>query len=170
MKKRFLVLFLGLIAFPLALSAQTANAFQFVSFDIGYAPGWAFNPGTGRDSMRIPPMFALNVRMADSFTVGFQTYTSGTDLLPMFNMKYEFLPGKARGILAFGKEKNATGVYVDATGGATVGALGFEYIPFTRNLAGSVATEFKIGAQYLFDMTDASNGAAIFGIAFGIGI
>jgi hypothetical protein len=166
MKKQFLVLFLGLIAFPLALSAQTANAFQFVSFDIGYAPGWAFSSGV----MGIPPTFALNVRMADSFTVGFQTYSRGTALLSMFNMKYDFLPGKARGMLAFGKESNPAGVYLSGGSAVTAGALGFEYIPFMRNLAGSVATEFKIGAQYLFDMTDVSHGAAIFCIAFGIGI
>jgi hypothetical protein len=51
-----------------------------------------------------------------------------------------------------------------------VAALGFEYIPFTRNVAGSVTTELKLGMQYLFDATDVSKGAAIFAIALGIGL
>ena len=163
MKKRFLVLFLGLIGFPLVLSAQTAGSFQLLSFDIGYAPGWVFDTS----SMKIPPVFALNVRVADNFTVGFQSYSNGSDILPLFNMKYDFLPGKARGTLAFGKE-SSTGVFLDVD--KKVAALGFEYIPFTRNVAGGVTTEFKIGVQYLFEIEDVSKGAVIFGIAFGIGI
>jgi hypothetical protein len=47
MKKRFLVLFLGLFAFPLVLSAQQASSFQLLSFDIGYAPTWVFNSYAG---------------------------------------------------------------------------------------------------------------------------
>jgi hypothetical protein len=38
-------------------------------------------------------------------------------------MKYDFLPGKAQGMPAFGKEDAASGVYV--TSAAFVGALGF---------------------------------------------
>jgi hypothetical protein len=163
MNKRFLVLFLGLIVFPFVLSAQTVDSFQLLSFDIGYAPGWVFDAG----EVKNPAAFALNVRMADNFTVGFQSYSEGSGVLALLNMKYEFLPGKARGMLAFGKEPAAS-VYV--ANNAFVGALGFEYIPFMRNVAGSVTTEFKIGAQYLFEMSDVSKGAAIFGIMFGIGI
>jgi hypothetical protein len=37
-------------------------------------------------------------------------------------------------------------------------------------VAGSVTTEFKIGVQYLFETQKVSEGAAVFGIAFGIGI
>jgi hypothetical protein len=161
MSKRFLVLFLGLLAAPLALVAQTAGSFQLVSFDIGYAPGWKFE-----DSSAVSPqMFTLNVRVSDNFTVGFQTYSDGSNALPLFNMKYDFLPGKARGTLAFGADG---GVFLTASN--PVAALGFEYIPFTRNVAGSVTTEFKIGVQYLFETEDVSKGAAVFGIAFGIGI
>jgi hypothetical protein len=165
MKKRFLALFLGLLAFPLVLSAQQANSFQILSFDIGYAPGWVFDTST----QQIPQMFALNVRVADNFTVGFQTYNQGTDTLPMFNLKYDFLPGKARGTLAFGKEPGS-GTPVFLAAAANVAALGFEYIPFTRNVAGGVTTEFKIGVQYLFETTDLSKGAVVFGIALGVGI
>jgi hypothetical protein len=166
MKKQFVALFLGLLLFPLALSAQTVGSFQLLSFDIGYAPTWVFEPSAG-ESMRFQPSFALNVRVSDSLTVGFQTYTAGSNVLPLLNLKYDFLPGKARGTLAFGKEPT-TGVFLTAD--KPVAALGFEYVPFTKNVAGSVTTEFKIGVQYLFETQDVSKGAAIFGIAFGIGI
>jgi hypothetical protein len=132
MNKRVLVLLLGLLAVPLALNAQTANSFQIVSFDIGYAPAWVFEEG----EMKTPQMFALNVRVADNFTVGFQTYSNGSSALPLLNMKYDFLPGKARGTVAFGKDN---GVFLSSS--PFVAALGFEYAPFTRNVAGSVTTE-----------------------------
>jgi hypothetical protein len=123
--------------------------------------------------MKFPQTFALNIRVSDSFTVGFQTYSVGTtSTLPLFNMKYDFIPGKARGTLAFGKESGTgtppSGVFL--TVDKPVAALGFEYIPFTRTVAGSVTTEFKIGVQYLFETQDVTKGAAVFGIAFGIGI
>jgi hypothetical protein len=164
MKKQLLVLFLGIMGFPIALSAQTAGSFQLVSFDIGYAPSWNFDSSIQKNLQ----LFALNIRVSDSLTVGFQTYSGGVaSSLPLFNMKYDFLPGKARGTLAFGKE-SVSGVIL--TGNTNVAALGFEYLPFTRNVAGSVTTEFKIAVQYLFQTADVSVGAAVFGIAFGIGI
>jgi hypothetical protein len=42
--------------------------------------------GGNNDSMVIPQSFALNVRVADNFTVGFQTYNGGGNSLPMFNL------------------------------------------------------------------------------------
>jgi hypothetical protein len=164
MKKQFLVLLLGLAVFPLSLTAQTAASFQLVSFDIGYAPGWGFE----QSEVTIPQTFALNVRVSDSLVAGFQNYSAGNGNLPLFTIKYDFLPGKARGTLAFGAEPATNPVFLQS--GGPVAAFGFEYIPFTRNVAGSVTTDFKIGIQYLFATGDVSNSAAVFGITLGIGI
>jgi hypothetical protein len=71
--------------------------------------------------------------------------------------------------LAFGIEPLAVSP-VFLNNNKKVAALGFEYIPFTRNVAGGVTTEFKFGVQYLFQTDDLSRGAAVVGIALGIGI
>jgi hypothetical protein len=164
MKKQFLmaavVVFLAL---PAAVHAQESGTFQLISFDIGYAPTWEFQ---GSNSVFLPS-FALNIRVADGFTTGFQSYTIASGAVSLLNMKYDFIPSKVRGVLAIGADELFFG-----SGGTsvTVAGLGFEYIPFTKNVAGSVTTEFKIGLQYLFDTTDVTKGVILFNLAFGIGV
>jgi hypothetical protein len=164
MKKQLLavaaVIFLSL---PAAVNAQETGTFQLISFDIGYAPSWEFDAS----DKAFPQLFALNIRVADGFTAGFQSYSEGSPKTAnLFNMKYDFVPGKVRGILAVGKDNT---LFFSAPS-KTVAGLGFEYAPFTRNVAGSVTTEFKIGVQYLFTTEDVANGAVAFNVAFGIGV
>jgi hypothetical protein len=162
MKKQLLaaaaVIFLAL---PAAVNAQQTGTFQLISFDMGYAPGWQIEQN---DSV-FPQLFALNIRVADGFTAGFQSYSEEGNTANLFNMKYDFIPGKVRGILAVGSDKSL--FFSPAT---TIAGLGFEYVPFSRNVAGSVTTEFKIGVQYLFAKDDVANGTVAFNIAFGIGV
>jgi hypothetical protein len=163
MKKQFFavaaVIFLTL---PAAMNAQQTGTFQLISLDIGYAPGWSFKVS----DTAFPQSFALNIKVADGFTTGFQSYIDGAAKANLLNMKYDFLPGKVRGIVAIGKAESL----FDLGSDAIVAGLGFEYIPFTRNIAGSVTTEFKIGVQYLFATEDVTTGAVAFNIAFGIGV
>jgi hypothetical protein len=163
MKKQFLmaavVVFLAL---PAAVHAQESGTFQLISFDIGYAPTWEFQ---GSNSVYLPS-FALNIRVADGFTTGFQSYTIAGDAVSLLNMKYDFIPSKVRGVLAIGSDD----IFFGSGTSTTVAGLGFEYIPFTKNVAGSVTTEFKIGLQYLFDTADVTQGVILFNLAFGIGV
>jgi hypothetical protein len=159
----------GLILVPLSLSAQTtanANAgFQVMSFDIGYAPAWDTNPPAGGKNFIAPALFALNVRVANNFLVGFETLTSGANIDSYLTMKYNFLP-MLRGTVAFGQTSNFGAV--PGTAEPAMG-LGFEAVPFARTIAGSVSTEFKLAFQYLAALNDLRESALVFALAFGIG-
>ncbi|MDR1094901.1 MAG: hypothetical protein LBL31_00765 [Spirochaetaceae bacterium] len=159
------VIFLTL---PTAINAQQTGTFQLISLDIGYAPAWQFETN---DNV-FPQLFALNIRVADGFTAGFQSYSEGSEKTAnLFNMKYDFIPGKVRGIMAIGIDKQLFFSDPDDSNQTeTVAGLGFEYAPFTRNVAGSVTTEFKIGVHYLFTKDDVASGAVVFNVAFSIGV
>jgi hypothetical protein len=163
MKKLLLVavavIFLTL---PAAVNAQQTGTFQLISFEIGYAPGWQIE----QNANMFPQLFALNIRVADGFTAGFQSYAEGSNKANLFNMKYDFIPGRVRGILAIGSD---TQLFFSPDN-STIAGLGFEYAPFSRNIAGSVTTELKIGVQYLFTKDNVANGTIAFNIAFGIGV
>jgi hypothetical protein len=152
----------GLILVPLSASAQAtpgaASGFQIMSFDIGYAPAWKLDA----NDFVAPALFALNVRVANNFVAGFETLTSGALLDRYLTMKYSFLP-MVRGTIAFGRSN------IFASGGPAMG-LGFEAIPFTRTVAGSVSTEFKLAFQYLASIDDLSKSGLVFALGFGVGI
>jgi hypothetical protein len=173
MKKQLLtaaaVIFLTL---PTAINAQQTGTFQLISLDIGYAPAWQFETN---DNV-FPQLFALNIRVADGFTAGFQSYSEGSaKTANLFNMKYDLIPGKVRGIVAIGLDKqlffpDPDDSPPDDSQTETVAGLGFEYVPFARNVAGSVTTEFKIGVHYLFTTDNVASGAVVFNVAFSIGV
>jgi hypothetical protein len=165
MKKLIAALLLaaaGLILVPLSASAQTASAgFQIVSFDIGYAPSWDLKANNAEET---PAFFALNIRVANNLSVGFEFLdgTAGDDAY--FTVKYNFLP-LIRGTVAFGQ----TELFTTSGSSEPAMGLGFEVIPFSRTVAGSVSTEFKLAFQYLATVDDLSESGLVFALAFGIG-
>jgi hypothetical protein len=148
------VLVLALV--PLSLGAQTAGntEFQFLSFDIGYAPGWDLSD----TELTTPAFFGLNVRVANNFAVGFQTLTEGANTDNYLILKYSFLP-QVRAALGFGAQQ----------GPVPASSLGIEIIPFTRSVGGLAATEFKVAVRYDSPFADMTNGKILFALAFGIG-
>jgi hypothetical protein len=151
---------LVLILVPLSLGAQTAESteFQFLSFDIGYAPGWDF----GGDELVTPALFGLNVRVADSFAVGFQTLNDGNTTDNYLILKYSFLP-QLRAALGFGAQD------VNPGPGTPASSLGIEIVPFTRSVGGLAATEFKVAIRYDSPFDNMVEGKILFTLAFGIG-
>jgi hypothetical protein len=171
MKKLLAALLLaaGLILVPLSASAQAAGAgFQVLSFDIGYAPSWDLNATSGQASFVSPSYFALNVRVANNLSVGFETLSGGTTTTidNYLTVKYNFLPA-LRGTVAFGQTRYFAAAPATAADPAI--GLGFEAIPFSRTVAGSVSTEFKLAFQYIATTADLKNSGLVFALAFGVG-
>jgi hypothetical protein len=162
-KKIVLAAALVLILVPLSLGAQTAGAtgnaeFQFLSFDIGYAPGWQLGGG---GVFTTPALFGLNVKIANSFTVGYQNLTAGAVIDNFLLLKYNFT-SQLRAVVGFGVQ--------DATGTpAPASSLGIEVVPFSRSVGGLAATEFKIALKYDSPFANMTNGKILFALAFGIG-
>ncbi|MDR0670027.1 MAG: hypothetical protein LBF95_08090 [Treponema sp.] len=157
MKKIFIVtVVLALALVPLAIGAQTPAEFQYLSFDIGYAPGWDF----GNSSQITPSLFGINVRISDKLSAGIQTLQDATTDNFLL-LKYSFL-SQVRATVGFG---------VQDTGGANDAAssLGFEVIPFSRSVGGLAATEFKVAVKYDSPFANMVNGKILFALAFGIG-
>jgi hypothetical protein len=157
--KKIIVLAAALVLtlVPLSLGAQTTGSseFQFLSFDIGYAPGWNF---AAPAAMVTPALFGLNVRVANNFAVGFQTLTEGANTDNYLILKYSFLP-QVRAALGFGAQQ----------GPVPASSLGIEIIPFARSVGGLAATEFKVAIRYDSPFADMTNGRILFALAFGIG-
>jgi hypothetical protein len=157
--KKIIVLAAALVLtlVPLSLGAQTTGTseFQFLSFDIGYASGWQFTAGGG--AFVTPALFGLNVRVANSFAVGFQTLNDGATIDNYLILKYNFMP-QIRAALGFG-----------AQDGDPASSLGIEIIPFTRSVGSIAATEFKLVVRYDSPFDNMTNGKILFALAFGIG-
>jgi hypothetical protein len=165
MKKLMAALLLaaGLILVPLSVSAQAAGAgFQVLSFDIGYAPSWDLDATT--NGFISPEYFALNVRVANNLSVGFETLASGANTDRYLTVKYNFLPA-VRGTVAFGQ----TTLFGSTSTAEPAIGLGFEAIPFSRTVAGSVSTEFKLVFQYLAATDNIRESGLVFALAFGVG-
>ena len=162
MKKTFIAaLALALALVPLSLGAQTTTEFQYLSFDIGYAPGWSL---AGNGTQITPSLFGLNIRVTDKLSAGIQILQNsvGTAYTDTFLLlKYSFLP-KIRATVGFGGE-GAAPPYVP------YGSLGFEVIPFTRVVGGIAATEFKLAFKYDAPFGNLTSGKILFALAFGIG-
>ena len=163
MKKTFIAAAaLALVLVPLSLGAQTAEAteFQYLSFDIGYAPGWSLD---GDGEQITPSLFGFNIRVADKLSAGIQILrnsvgTAYTDTFLLF--KYSFLP-KIRATVGFGGETAVPPI--------PYGSLGFEVIPFTRVVGGIEAPEFKVAFKYDAEFGELTSGKILFALAFGIG-
>jgi hypothetical protein len=153
-----MVAVLALALVPLSLGAQTAaNAeFQYLSFDIGYAPGWNF---TGSGSQTTPSLFGLNIRVTDKLSAGIQTLTVGTNSDNFLLLKYSFLP-QVRATVGFGVQNPGT---------LPASSIGFEIIPFSRSVGGLAATEFKVAVKYDSPFQSLTTGKILFALAFGIG-
>jgi hypothetical protein len=155
-KKLIIGAALVLILVPLSLGAQTNAEFQYLSFDIGYAPGWdldssATNPVT-------PSLFGLNVRVTDKLSAGLQMLTySSTSTDSFLLLKYSVLP-QVRAMLGFGSD-----------GTDSLSSIGFEIIPFSRSVGGLAATEFKVAVKYDAPFEDLTTGKILFALAIGIG-
>jgi hypothetical protein len=156
---------LALVLVPLSLGAQTAEAteFQYLSFDIGYAPGWSL---AGDGEQITPSLFGLNIRVADKLSAGIQILQGSvggnayTDTFLLF--KYSFLP-KIRATVGFGAEDDNPNPLIP------YGSLGFEVIPFTRVVGGIAATEFKVAFKYDAPFGNLTSGKILFALAVGIG-
>ncbi|MDR2177268.1 MAG: hypothetical protein LBP20_04400 [Treponema sp.] len=149
---------LVLILLPLSTEAQTAeNAeFQYLSIDIGYAPGWSLAATGGGQKM--PALFGLNIRVSDKLSAGIQTLTESATVSDNFLLlKYTFLP-KVRATLGFGVQ-----------GADPASSVGFEVIPLSRSVGGLAATEFKAAVKYNAPFNDLTKGKILFALAFGIG-
>ena len=158
MKKTFIAAAaLALVLVPLSLGAQTAETteFQYLSFDIGYAPGWDLNTTTSTT----PSLFGINVRLSDNLIAGIQSLTEGANTDSFLLLKYSFLP-KVRATAGFGTQ---------APGPVPAVSLGFEVIPFIRSVGGLAATEFKVAVKYDAPFDDLTTGKIFFALAFGIG-
>jgi hypothetical protein len=167
MKKKILALLVALMFLPLAgLAAQdTGNSYSILSFDIGYAPLFDFGNGVGANNYRTPATFGFNIRVADAFSVGFVTYQQGTVInMSLLKLRYDIIP-QARVAFSYGYDSAGTA-------GNVVG-FGFEGIPFQRK-TGSLATEFKLGIDYLWVPSvaakDISHGKLVFTLGVGVGI
>jgi hypothetical protein len=152
---------LALMLVPLSLGAQTAAAaeFQYLSFDIGYAPGWDFGGNGGNGERITPSLFGFNIRLTDKLSAGIQILDDGTDTDKFLMLKYSFLP-KVRATAGFGTQ-GATPV--------AASSLGFEIIPFTRSVGGFASTEFKVAVKYDAQFANRTAGKILFALAFGIG-
>jgi hypothetical protein len=148
---------LALVLVPLSLGAQSATEFQYLSFDIGYAPGWDL---TATNSIT-PSLFGVNVRLSDNLIAGIQTLTVSTTQSDSFLLlKYGFLP-KVRATAGFGTQ---FGTPIEPAV-----SLGFEAIPFSRSVGGLAATEFKVAVKYDAPFDNLTTGKIFFALAFGIG-
>jgi hypothetical protein len=166
MRKRIWVVFLVLMLLPLAgLAAQEGNSYGILSFDIGYAPLFDFDDTVGANNYRSPGYFGFNIRVADPVSVGFVTYQQPNAIsISLLKIRYDIIP-QARVSLSYGYDSIATA-------GSVVG-FGIEGVPFQRK-TGSLATEFKLGIDYLWLPTvatkDIAHGKLIFALAVGVGI
>ncbi|GHU20580.1 hypothetical protein FACS1894163_13610 [Spirochaetia bacterium] len=168
MKTKISALLLGLLLVPLAGLAAQDNSFSILSFDIGYAPTYILGDvAPGSDKYVNVATFSLNVKVTDPIIVGFGTYTLGGGVLTTFNLKYQVV------------DKVRLGLSIGGMDGEAVSGVGLEFVPFSRKVQNTVATEFKLTAQYLF-FPDTSGtgfgtsagidkGALFFGLAVGLG-
>jgi hypothetical protein len=183
MKNKYALL-LGLILVPLAngfaqqtntaaqqtntASQQTNTGFSVIAFDIGYAPAYSFAPSP-IGGIKTVPTFALNLKITDPLVVGFSTVIVDSESIGTLNLKYSFMP-KIRLTAGFGK---ASGAALSFDRDSMIIAFGFEMIPFSRNVQ-SVATDFKLNIQYLFQpaltIADFSHGLLLFGLNIGLGV
>jgi hypothetical protein len=151
MKKIFIVLAV-LMLLPLSgLFAQAANAqsYQILSFDIGYAPNYKIDTR----AYATTTYFGLNVRLAESFTVGYAAIGAGNNFL---KLKYDVLP-QLRAVVGVG-------------GLAASADLGVEIVPF-RNKVSGLSTEFKINLEYIWATANPiDQGTLYFGLVVGVGI
>ena len=145
-----------LVLLPLLAGAQTAASteFQYLAFDIGYAPGWDLN----NNNYQTPALFGLNIRVADKLSAGIQhlTYSAGNSDNFLL-LKYSFLP-QVRAALGFGTQ-NPTN---------PASSIGFEVIPFGRSTEGA-ATEMKVAVKYDAPFSDLTQGKIFFALAVGVG-
>jgi hypothetical protein len=160
-KKIVLAAVLVLMLVPLSLGAQAAgNAeFQFLSIDIGYAPGWGLGPNGG---FVTPALFGLNIRVANNLSAGIQYMKEGAVEDSYLLLKYNILP-QVRAVVGFGVQDIAAPPPVVAS------SLGIEFIPFSRSVGGVAATEFKLAVKYDSPFADMTTGKILFALAFGIG-
>jgi len=155
MKNKIFILIAVAALSPAVLSAQ--EAFNFMSFDIGSRIQVDTN-----DSNAVSPLntFGINFRVASPLIVG-ATY-NGAGNQTMFTIKYDVMP-LVRAAFGFGS------VTVLASQ-QMVTALGFEAIPFRRQVSG-LFTEFKVITMYEFlpAITGIEKGTIQFGLALGVG-
>jgi hypothetical protein len=163
MKNKITALILGT---ALSLPAMAANTFEILSVDIGVAPNINV---PDFDEQSIPNTFALNLRVADPLSVGFETANRGQagGHSTVFNFKYDLsvLNGQVTAVISLG---DGRGFSAFLQGDAHAG-LGFEYTPFSKKRE-AISTALKIAPRYIFDTDDASQGVLIIGIAIGLGI
>jgi hypothetical protein len=155
-KSFFAAAALVLILLPLSAGAQTAEntEFQYLSIDIGYAPGWNL---AGSGSQVMPSLFGLNIKVSDRLSAGIQTLTEGAVRDNFLLLKYTLLP-KVRATLGFGVQ-----------GTTPASSAGFEVIPLSRSAGGLAATEFKAAVKYDAPFNDLTKGKILFALVFGIG-
>ncbi|MDR0665055.1 MAG: hypothetical protein LBF86_06005 [Helicobacteraceae bacterium] len=158
--------FIKVLTFIAALSSSltAANSYDILSVEIGVAPNINV---PDFDTHAIANTFALNLRVADPLSVGFETVKYNALGSTLFNFKYDLsvLGGQTAAIISLG---NGNGFGNGLLTTENVG-LGFEYTPFSKKRE-AIVTTFKIAPRYIFDTDDVGNGVLVIGLAVGLGI
>jgi len=151
MKK--IIILLLVLSLPVAfLSAQAANNYTIMSFDIGYGMGVDVDNGD------VDPYahFGINFRVAAPFSIGAMYSNLAGDDLAMLKLKYDAVDA-ARVVIGFG---------TDGTG--PIASIGMEIVPLKRMVSG-IATELKLATEYVFDIADIADGRFVIGLMVGVG-
>jgi hypothetical protein len=161
MIKKIAVLVTALAILPLAgLFAQESgpseeNGFQIFSFDLIY--GFVVDLPDFDSDVSVKPAFGLNFRFGSDFIVGFEMSTEGFKGL---NLKYD-INQSLRAAIYLGQDTFDTDP-------ETAAGLGIEATIFSAKTA--LATDFRIGARYIFGVSDPSTGKLGINLILGLGV
>ena len=157
MKRTILPLFLAMLLLP-AANLAAGEGFSFLSFNLGQGFGLYLDGAS--DDIVSSSTFGIDFRVAGPLIVGFSRHSFhrrswGTIPGSMLNIKFD-VDSMLRPVLSFG----------EAWGMVT--GLGFEIIPFRREVGGLV-TEFKLAPQY-FIWPEDGIGDGLFSVSLMLGI
>jgi hypothetical protein len=168
MIKKIAVLVTALAILPLAgLFAQDdgasgssgsskGNGFQIFSFDLIYGP--EINVPDFDGDILVTPAFGLNFRFAEDFIVGFEINT-GDGAFNGLNLKYDLSP-VMRAVIYVGQNSG--------TAATTAAGFGLEYTIFSAKTA--LATDFRLGARYIFPADNPAEGKIGINLILGLGM
>jgi hypothetical protein len=162
MIKKIAVLVTALAILPLAgLFAQESgpskeNAFEIFSFDLIYGPEIDVSNFGG--DILVAPAFGLNFRFGSDFIVGFEM-SQGTEAFHGLNLKYD-INQSLRAVIYLGQRGSSP-----TTPSA---GLGMEATIFSAKTA--LATNFRLGARYIFDVNTPAEGKIGINLILGFGV
>ncbi|MCL2374772.1 MAG: hypothetical protein FWC65_05985 [Treponema sp.] len=161
MKKLFFALLVAVLLLPVAgLAAQEEEGFSFMSFNMGLGPAFFMD----NSDLEVASTFGVDFRVAGPLIIGFAHHNVDTigGSANLLRVKYDVLP-QARAVLSFGHGDLIAGSAAPLTG------LGFEFIPFRRQVGG-LFTEFKLATDYVFEPElGMGDGVILFGLLLSVG-